>query len=369
MILQTTPQMKKMLKIVGIVFGIIFGIYFIKQALFGYFMSHYQPPPVTISATTVTKQKWQSYITSIGTVTAVNGVDLSAEVSGIVKEVRFTSGQFVNQGDTLVLLDTSVEQAQLKDSLAKLKLAQINYTRDSTLLKKSVGSQSSADTSFAQLKQAEAGVEEIQAHIRQKTIIAPFSGKIGIRQIDLGQYLQAGTAMVSLQSLDPLFIKFDLPEQYVPNLYLNQPISADVNLNSANTKDLQGTITAINSKVDQSTRNILIQATIPNKNLELYPGMFAFVKIWLREQNDVIILPQTSIAYSLHGDSVFLIKDKGKKGHPDLYVTRQYVKVGERRGDSVVIESGLTAGDQVATSGQLKLQNDTHVVIDNSVEL
>lgn len=369
--MQISPQMKKMLKIVGIVFGIIFGWFFIKKGLFLYFISHYEPPPVTISASTARSQPWQSYVTSVGTITAINGVEISAEVSGLVKEIHFQSGQLVNQGDVLVVLDNSVEQAQLKDNESKLKLAQINYDRDKTLLKKNVGSQAAADTSFAKLQEAEAGVEQIKAKIKQKTITAPFNGKIGIRLIDIGGYLSAGTAMVSLQSLDPLYVRFNLPEQYVPSLYLQQPVDVDVNLNvtSATNSSIKGTITAINSKVDQSTRNILVQATIPNKNLQLYPGMFALVRIWLNDKKNVITLPQTAISYSLHGDSVFLIENKGKKDKPDLYVNRKYVKVGERRGDLVVILDGIKAGDQVATSGQLKLQNETHVVIDNSVEL
>jgi membrane fusion protein (multidrug efflux system) len=364
-----SPQMKKMLMIVGIVFAIIFGWYGIKKALFSYFVSHYQPPPVTISVVTAKTQPWQAYVTSVGTLTAINGVEISAEVSGIVKEIHFQSGQLVNQGDILVSLETGVEEAQLKDRLSKLKLAQINYDRDKTLLKKTVGSQAAADTSFAKLQEAEADAEEVKARIKQKTITAPFSGKIGIRQINLGGYLSAGTAMVSLQSLDPLDVRFNLPEQYVSDLYLQQPVDVDVNLNSATNPNIKGTITAINSKVDQSTRNILIQATIPNKNLQLYPGMFALVKVWLKDQRNVITLPQTAISYSLHGDSVFIIKDKGKKRHPNLFAYRQYVKVGERRGDLVVILEGIKEGDQVATSGQLKLQNDTHIVIDNSVEL
>lgn len=367
--MKLSPQMKKMLTIVGIVFGIIFGWYAVKKIFFLYYISHYEPPPVTISATTATAQNWQSYLTSVGTVTAINGVDISSEASGTVKEIHFVSGQFVNQGDLLVQLDTSVEQAQLSDNEARLKLSQINYDRDKTLLKKNVAAQSVVDTDFANLQQAQAGVDAVKARIQQKTITAPFSGKIGIRQINIGEYVPAGNAMVTLQTLDPLYVQFNLPEQYVPQLYLQQPVDVDVNLNSNTNHAIRGNITAINAKVDQSTRNILVQATIPNKSLQLYPGMFALVKIWLRQQNNVITLPQTAISYSLHGDSVFLIQNKGKKKHPDLFVTRQYVKVGERRGDVVVIEHGLKAGDQVATSGQLKLQNDTHVVIDNSVEL
>lgn len=362
-----TPQMKKMLIIVGIVFGLIFGWYTIKKIFIWYMISHYEMPPVTISTSTATPHTWQSFLTSVGTITAVNGVDISSEASGIVKDIRFQSGQFVNQGDLLILLDTSVEQAQLKDNQSKVKLAQMNYDRDKTLLKKNVASQSTVDTDFANLQQAQAGVEATLARINQKTITAPFSGKIGIRLVNLGEYVSAGTAMVTLQSLDPLYVRFNLPEQYLPNLALAQPVDVEVNVGDG-MQTIRGSITAINAKVDQATRNILVQATIPNKKMTLYPGMFASVKIWLPQEVNVITLPQTAISYSLHGDSVFLVKDKGKK-EKNLYVTRQYVKVGERRGDEIVILDGLKAGDKVATSGQLKLQNETHVVIDNNVEL
>jgi membrane fusion protein (multidrug efflux system) len=364
-------QMKRMLIIVGIVFGLIFGIYAVKKGIFAYFMSHYEPPAVTISATTATTKNWQSYLTSVGTLSAVNGTDISSEGAGIVTAIRFQSGQFVNQGDVLVLLQSDVEQAQLKSDQAQVILAQLNYDRLNTLLRKNVSSHSEFDTVAARLAETKAAVEGTEAKIRQKTITAPFSGKIGIRQINLGQYVAAGTTMVTLQSLDPLYVEFNLPEQYLSELYLQQPIEITINGNSAEVKTVKGVITAINAKVDQTTRNILVQATLPNKDLQLYPGMFALTRVWLREQKNVITLPQTAISYSLHGDSVFIIKpdEKNKKKDPVLHAFRQYVKVGERRGDEVAILDGLKAGDNVVTSGQLKLQNGTHVIIDNSVEL
>lgn len=365
-----SSQMKKMLIIVGIVFGLIFGWYGVQKILFWVFLATYTPPPITISATTATAKTWQLYLSSVGTLTAVNGVDISSESAGIVKEVRFTSGQSVKKGDILVLLDTSVEQAELQDNQAQLKLAQINYDRDKTLFKKNVISQAQLDTTVAKLQQAQSGVDTTLAKIHQKTITAPFDGKIGIRLIDLGQFVPAGTAMVSLQSMDPLFVRLSLPEQYLPDLYVQQPVDIKVTLNSSGEKLFRGSITAINSKVDQSTRNILIQATVPNKNLQLYPGMFAWVQVWLREKKNVITLPQTAISYSLHGDSVFIIKEeKAKFGKSVLRAYRQYVKVGDRRGSEVSIAEGVKAGDQVITSGQLKLQNGIHVVVDNSVEL
>ncbi len=364
-----SKQMIRMLVIVSIVFGLIFGWYGAKKALFFWFMSHYEAPAVTISASTATTKTWQSFLTSVGTLTAVNGVDISSETSGIVKEIRFESGQFVKKGDVLVLLDTGVEEAQLKDNVSQLKLAQINYDRSKALSKKSYLSQSDMDKNVAQLQEQQANVEATEARIKQKTVTAPFDGKIGIRQIDIGQYVSAGTSMVTLQSMDPLYVQFNLPEQYLPDLYLQQPIDITVNLSGGTS--IQGTLTAINSKVDQATRNILVQATIPNKDIHLYPGMFAAVKVWLLAQQNVVVLPQTSISYSLHGDSVFIIKaeNKDKQNKLILHAYRQYVKVGERRKDEVVILEGINAGDQVVTSGQLKLQNGTHVVIDNSVGL
>lgn len=369
--IKMTPQMKRMLIIVSIVFGLIFGVYAVKKAVMGYFMSHYEPPPVTISSSVAASKTWQSYLNSVGTLTAVNGTDISSEASGIVRQILFESGQSVQPGQTLVLLDTSVESAQLKSDEAQLELAQINYERNQTLFKKHVVSQSEFDTIAATLAEAKAAVEGTQAKINQKTITAPFGGKIGIRQVNIGQYVSAGTAMVTLQSLDPLYVQFNLPEQYLSKLFLQQPIEIAINNNSPDVKLFKGTVTAINSKIDQATRNILVQATIPNKEIRLYPGMFAQVKVWLPEQKAVVTLPQSAISYSLHGDSVFIIKDDKKDwhGHSILHVFRQYVKVGERRSDEVAILEGIKAGDKVVSSGQLKLQNGTHVVIDNSVEL
>ena len=364
-----SKQMTRMLLIVSIIFSLIFGWYAAKKIMFNWFMSHYEPPAVTISAVTATTKNWQSYLNSVGTLTAVNGVDISSEVPGIVREIRFTSGQLVKQGDVLVLLDTTVEDAQLKDSEAQLKLSQLSYTRSRTLSSKSYVAQADLDAATAKLQQAEAGVQAIQAKIKQKTITAPFDGKIGIRQIDIGEYVSAGTAMVTLQSLDPLYVRFNLPEQYVKDIYFQQPV--DVIVNFAGGKPISGLVTAINSKVDQATRNILVQGTIPNKDMQLYPGMFAAIKVWLRAEKNVVILPQTAISYSLHGDSVYVIKADGKDqdGKPVLHAYRQYVKVGERRGADAAILEGVKAGEQIVTSGQLKLQNGTHVVIDNSVEL
>lgn len=225
-----SKPMIKMLIIVGIVFGIIFAWYAFKKIFFAVYMWQYQPPPVTVSASIAKTKNWHSYVSSVGSLAAINGVDISAETSGIVSEIRFESGQAVKKGDILVLLDTSVEQAQLKDNQAQAKLAKLNYDRNKALIARQAVTQAQLDTLAAQLDEAVAGVEQTLAKIKQKTIVAPFDGKIGIRMIDLGQYVSAGANMVTLQSLDPLYVRFNLPEQYLPALYLHQPVEISVNL-------------------------------------------------------------------------------------------------------------------------------------------
>lgn len=363
-----TKPMLKMLIFVGIFFAIVFGWYGVKKAIFMWYMTHYTPPPMTISATKAVSKTWQSYLTAVGTLSAINGVDLSSEVPGIVQEIRFNSGQFVKKGDIVIMLRADQEQANLKNNQAKLTLAKINYEREKTLFTKKVSSQAMLDKSYAELLQAQAGVESVQAQIQQKTITAPFDGRIGIRQVNIGQYISPGKTMVTLQALNPLYVNFNLPEQYLANLYIGQDI--DVSVNYGVGKIVHGKITAINSKVDPTTRNISIQTTIANDKLELYPGMFGSAKIWLSTQKSTVVVPQTSISYSLSGDYVFLIKDESKsKKESLLRVYRQYVKVNERRENEASIADGLKPGDRIVTSGQLKLQNGTHVLIDNSVEM
>lgn len=364
---EITPAMKKMLWIVGIFFALVFGFYGVKKAFLMYFLSHYQPPAVTISSTTARVKTWQSYLEVVGTLAAINGVDLTAEVSGLVKTIQFNSGQYVKKGDVIIALDTSVEEAELKSNEANLQLAQMDYAREQTLFTKKVTSKASLDTRYAQLLEAQASVESSQAKIRQKTITAPFDGRLGIRLVDLGQYTSPGQNMVTLQALNPLYVNLSVPEQYLPNLYLDQPV--DVNVNFGEGKIVPGHITAINSKVDQATRNVSIQATIPNDQQTLYPGMFALAKVWMKAKQNIVVIPQTAVSYSLSGDFVYLIKTTGDGDKKEMTAERQYVKVGERRGDEVSIVEGLKGNEQIITSGQLKLQNHARVEINNSVEL
>lgn len=358
--------MSKMLFYVGIFFVIVFGWYGVKKIIFFWYLSRYQPPVATVTVAQAANKPWQSYLTSVGTLNAVNGVELSNETAGIVEEIRFESGQYVKKGDILLKMKTNLEDANLKSNEAKLKLASMNYEREKTLFSKRVSSQSLLDTRYAEFLQAEAAVDASRAQIQQRTITAPFDGRIGIRQVNIGQYLSPGTVIASLQSLSPLYVNFTLPEQYLAHLHLGQAV--EVAINYGDGKRVKGKITAINSKVDPSTRNVSLQATIPNDQLSLYPGMYGFVKIALKSQQNVIILPQTAISYSLSGDYVFIVKDESKnKKSPNLHAYRQFVKVGERHDDEVAILSGLQAGDTVITAGQVKLQNGAQIAIDNSV--
>lgn len=362
-----SKPMTRMVIYVGIFFLLVFGWYGIKKIFIGYMMSHYKMPPVTISSIAVVEKDWQSFLESVGTLSAVNGVDLSTEAAGIVSQIHINSGQQVKKGDPIVELDTSLQKAELKDKEARLKLARMDYERDKKLYERKVQAQSVLDKSLANLLQAEAGFEMVNAEIKQKTITAPFDGRVGIKLVNVGQYVSPGTPIVTLQSLKPLYVDFNLPEQYIKDLYINQAV--DVAVNYQNQKPIRGFVSAVNAKVDQTTRNILVQATIPNDNQSLYPGMYALVKVWLKQSGRKLVVPQTAISYSLSGDYVFVIKNEGDKKNPDLHVYRQYVKVGERRGDEVVILNGLKKNDLVVSSGQLKLRNGAAVLINNKLEL
>lgn len=362
--------MAKMLICVSIFFGIVFGWYGVKKIMFLWFVAHYHPPAATISATTAHHKDWQSYLTTVGTLMAINGVDISPETAGVVEEIHFSSGQLVKKNDTLLTLRNDVEVANLKSNQARLQLAQINFDRAKELYHKHAASKAQLDTNLAELLEAQGNVESIQARIKQKIITAPFDGKLGIRQVNLGQYVAPNTMLVTLQSLNPLYVMFNIPEQYLTRLFIGQDIDVTVNFGNGE-KIIKGKITAINAKIEQATRNILVEATVSNDQNELYPGMYGFVKIWLPSHQNTIVIPQTAISYSLSGDYIFIIRDENKSTHlkSDLHVYRQYVQVGERRGDEVAILEGLNDGDQIVTAGQLKLQNGTAVLIDNSVKL
>jgi len=354
--------------ILAAIFGGTFAWYLVRTIMTKHFFANFQVPPVAVSTTVAKEITWHPILHSVGTLQAVKGVEVNSEVNGQVVKIYFKSGQFVKKGQPLVQLDDAVDQQTLNNNLAQLQLDTVNYQRQVRLYKMNATSKSSLDTAEAKMLQSRAQVASARVNIEKKHIGAPFAGKLGIRQVNLGEYISAGKAMVLLQSLDPLFVNFDLPEQHFKQIYVGQAVQITTDAEPG--KVYKGTVNAINSSIEVSTRSISIQAKFPNKQHDLYPGLFADVSVILPEKIGVITIPQTSINYSLYGDSVYIIvKGKDKKGHPTLIAKQQFVKLGESRGTVVEVLKGIKAGDTVVTSGQLKLHSGARVVINNSIKL
>ena len=322
-----------------------------------------------MSAEYAREETWQPYLSAIGTLSAVNGVDLSGEVEGKVKAIHFQSGQFVKQGELLLEIDDEVEQANLKSFQARLKLAQLNFQRDEKLIQKRLTSQEQSDRSRAELDEVYALVEQTKATIAKKKIRAPFSGKVGIRRVNLGQYLSKGDALTTLQAMDAFYLDFSLPEQDYTQIYLDQELIFSVDAYPGET--FKARVKALNAKVDASTRNILVRAQFDNSQGLLLPGMFAAVKLMLKQNDRVVTLPQTAVTYSLYGESVFKVNQQGadEKGAPQLIAQRVSIVSGDARGDRVAIKSGVAAGDLIVIDGQVKLKNGTTIALANSEAL
>ncbi|APJ03595.1 efflux RND transporter periplasmic adaptor subunit [Silvanigrella aquatica] len=365
-----SKRMKLTILILAIVFGGIFGWHFFIQFQINKFFSNFVPPPQVVSVATAKSEDWQPYLYSVGSLSAINGVDISAETSGQVKAIYFDSGKFINKGDPLIQLDDSSEQAQLKEIAAQLQLAQVNDKRSKQLFSQGAASQSSVDDSATKVKQFSANYENVKTLIAKKLIRAPFSGKIGIRQVNIGQYISAGYACASLQTSHALYAQITLPQQDTNKVKLTQDVI--VTVDAFPNLIFKGKITAIDSKIDETTRTIQAQATIDNSENKLLPGMFVNVKVALPIIPNSIVLPQTTITYTLYGDSAFLVTLSDKKsdtGEVLGTVKRVFVRTGEKRDNSVVILEGIKAGDVVVSSGQLKLVDGSAIAINNSVNL
>lgn len=369
-------QLAKRFIIVGLILAALFGglgwyqlVY--KPAQIKAQAASRVPVPVTISAAMAKAEKWQRVLTSVGTIRAVNGVQIAPEVDGVVRKINFESGQEVTAGTLLVELDASVERAELARSQASLKNVKLALDRERRLFKKGDVARASLDTAEAKHDMAAAEVTRIKALIGQKRIRAPFDGKVGIRGADLGEFLSSGTPIVGLQALDPIYADFALPEQNIGKLKVGQTVK--VTIDALPGQSFNGTITSMDAQVDKNTRNISIRATFKNSDNLLIPGMFANVRVLLPLQQDVVTVPATAITYNLSGQSVYLVTEApdktSKDGAPALVVDRHTVRAGARRGDAVAIIEGIKAGQRVVTSGQIKLQNGAHVRIDNSVSL
>jgi len=328
--------------------------------------SAYTPPPEAITTAVVHEEDWHLNVTAIGTVAAVHGVTVSADLPGIVEKIHFESGDRVKRGDVLVLLDTKQERAQLAATEARLELARLNLDRIRGLREKGVTSQAENDAAKAEFDQAQASVGEIRAAIDRKTITAPFTGILGIRAVNLGQYLNSGDPVVPLQSLDPAYVNFDVPQQ---ELHLMDD-GAEVRVAFDGTSDdyLTGKISAVNSVVDASTRNVQVQATLANPKNLLRPGMFVRVEVVLDETSRVIPIPTSAINYAPYGDSVFVVEEMaGPDGNKYQGVRQQFVKLGASRGDQTGVIGGIEPGVEIATSGAFKLRTGAAVQVNNDV--
>ena len=346
-----------------------FLFYGVKLFLLHWFMAHFEEPPVYVSTIKAEQKTWHPHLSAIGTLKASNGVDVNSQVSGQILSIDFQSGEHVKQGDLLVQLNDAVDQQALLRDAAKLRLDQVDYERKELLVKENAVSRSAVDAAKASFLQSQAAVASDNVMIQQKKISAPFAGKIGIRKVNVGQYITTGTAIVTLQALNPLYVDFSLPEQDLPLVHKTQVVK--ITTDAYPHQIFEGAISAINSTVDINTRSIAVRATVPNPDEKLFPGLYASVKVILPDEKNVITVPQSAITYSLYGDSVYVVEDKGKdkKNKPLLVAVQKYVKVGDRRANIVAVKEGLSIGDEVVTSGQLKLHPNARVLVNNTVEL
>lgn len=326
----------------------------------------FQPPPEAVTTLVVEAEEWPSTLHSIGSVVAVQGVTVSADLPGMVERISFESGSSVRSGDLLVQLDTSQETAQLAAAESALKLARLNLERMTSLRQKGVSSQAELDQMLAQGEQAEARLGEIRATIERKRIRAPFDGVLGIRQVNLGQYLSGGDPVVSLQALHPIFVDFAVPQQQVASLAVGQAVN--VTAEGFEAPIAAGRIAALDSIVDLATRNVRVRAELPNPNRQLRPGMFVEAQVVLGAAERRITVPTSAINFAPYGDSVYVVEQiAGPDGQSYRGVRQQVVKLGPARGDQVAVLSGLAAGQEVVTSGVFKLRPGAAVQINNEV--
>ena len=325
-------------------------------------------PPEAITTVPVQEQKWPGTLTAVGSLKPVNGLVLRADLAGDIERIGFESGAAVRKGDLLVQQDVSEEQAQLRAAQARQQLAELNLRRFKGLLDKRVSSQSDYDQTTAEYLQAQARCEEIKALIEKKTIRAPFDGMAGIRMVNAGEYLQPGQEIVPLNSMSPIYVNFSLPQQNLADIRVGSVVR--VTSSGANGEVVEGKITAVNSVVEESTRNFLVQATLENPDGVLRPGMFVGVEVVLPGEKSLLAVPVTAISYAPYGDSVFVVEemDDEQTGKKYLGVHQHFVKLGESRGDQVEILSGIKAGEIVATSGIFKLRPKAAVIVNNETQ-
>lgn len=341
---------------------------------FGKEMQKAGPPPETVGVAVAQSQVWEGTLTTIGSIAPVRGVALSNDAPGVVQQIFFESGDVVRQGQVLLQLDSSVERAQLASSASRRELASINAGRTRALVSSGALAPSQLDNDDYALKTSTKDVTALQAQIDRKVVRAPFAGRLGIRAVNLGQYLNPGTQITVLEDIDSVYVDFTLPQQDLATVKVGMPVR--VNIEGASTSS-DGVIRAIDPEVDATTRSIKLRASVPNKGETLRPGMFANVSVVLPTQAPQVTIPATALMHAAYGDSVYVVEDKkddagqpvaGKDGKPVEIARQQFVKVGDARGDFVAILDGVTAGTTVVSAGGFKLHNGSPIVVDSGIK-
>lgn len=357
-----------MLLVVGLIAAALIGFHTFKAHILKKITADIQSQQATVSTTVAVLQPWQPALTGVGSLRASMGADLSLETSGVVDEIDFESGRDVKAGAPLLRLRPNDDPAKLAQLQAAAELSEITYKRDLQQLAVQGVAQSTVDTDLSNLKSAHAQVAAQQALMREKIVRAPFAGRLGVRQVDVGQYLAAGTTVVTLQALDPMLVDIYMPQQARGRISVGQPVAVSVDAFPG--KTFAGKVTSLNSKVDTSSRMLQVRVSFANPDGELLPGMFATASVSSGAEQSLVTIPQTAVTYNPYGSLVYVVRDgKNEQGKPQASVRQQFVTTGETRGDQISILKGLKAGDVVVTSGQLKLHNDALVQIDNSVQL
>ena len=363
----TLKRMVIMLAAVGVVLGAIFGFGMFKNVMMTRYFASAGVPPQTVSTMTAKFDDWQPAISAVGSLKAFNGADLSLEAPGIVDEILFDSGEDVAAGTILVRLRADDDAARLRSLDASAQLAASNLERNLKQFESKAISQAALDVDVANLKSARAAVEEQRATLNKKVLRAPFAGRLGVRTVGVGQYLNPGSAIVTLQALDPIYAEFYLPPQQASRIRPGQKTVVKIDKDAA--VGLVGVVSAVNPKVEINTRNVLVQATVKNPTQRLLPGTPIIVEIDTGSPERYLTLPQTAITYNPYGDTVFLALEDGKddKGQPKYKASQTFVVTGLTRGDQIAVLTGIKEGDRIVTAGQLKIQNDTPLIINNSV--
>lgn len=370
--MQMKPEMKKPMTYMLIILAAILGVFFlykgVTKLIENYFFASNKNPVMTVSTAKATMSTWQSEVKAVGSLRATLGVNITAQLGGMIQTISLTPGAFVNKNDVLVQQNANSDIAQLHALEANAELARITFERDKSQYQIKAVSKQQLDSDEQNLKSLRAQVAQQAAIVAKLTIQAPFNGQLGISKVNPGQYLNPGDTVVTLQRLDPVYVDFYLPQQNLK--LLKKDLEVNLTVDAYPDQVFIGKITTINPLVEVGSRNVEVEATLRNPNFQLVPGMFANVSVLVGKSQNYITIPQTAVSFNPYGDIVFIVKEKGKdkKNKPILYVNQVFVETGERRGEQVSIIRGLKVNDEIVTSGQLKLKNGTFITINNAIQ-